>query len=108
MELRFPLRRHEQPHETGEPAGRSRADGQPAVTRSGNSGNHPRPERRSSFGSGFGVGVMTEGLSPAEDENQPFRPGDRDPGLLAESAISSVEKPPPAADASKSAGRLPP
>jgi hypothetical protein len=44
---------------------------------------------------------MTGGLSPAEDENQPFRPRDGDPGLLAELAISSVEKPSPAADASK-------
>ena len=82
-ELRFRPHGHEQPHKIGEPAERLRADGRPAAARSGNSGNHPRPGRRSSFGSGFGADVMTGGLSPAEDENQPFRPGDGDPGLLA-------------------------
>jgi hypothetical protein len=91
-----------------EPAERSRTDGRPAAARSGSSGNHPRPGRRSSFGSGFGAGVTTGGLSPAEDENQPFRPGDGDPGLLAELAISSIEKPSPAGDASKRAGRSSP
>src|SRR5688572_8191216 len=59
-----------------------------------------RPGRRSSFSSGFGAGAAAEGLSPTKDESQPFRPGDGDPGLLAELAISSVEKPSPAADAS--------
>jgi hypothetical protein len=107
-QLQFRPRGYEQPHKIGEPAERSRADGRPATARSGNSGNHPRPGRRSSFGSGFGAGVTTGGLSPAEDENQPFRPGDGDPGLLAELAISSVEKPSPAADASKRAGRSSP
>jgi hypothetical protein len=104
-ELRFRPHGHEQPHKIGEPAERSRADGWPAAARSGDSDNYPRPERRSSFSSGFGAGAMAEGLSPTEDESQPFRPGDGDPGLLAELAISSVEKPSPAADASKRAGR---
>jgi hypothetical protein len=54
------------------------------------------------------AGVATGGLSPAEDENQPFRPRDGDPGLLAELAISSVEKPSPAGNASKRAGRSSP
>jgi hypothetical protein len=107
-ELRFRPRGYEQPHKIGELAERSRADGRPAAARSGNSGSHPRPGRRSSFGSGFGAGVTTGGLSPVEDESQPFRPGDGDPGLLAELAISSVEKPSPATDASKRAGRSSP
>jgi hypothetical protein len=107
-ELRFRPRGYEQPHKIGEPAERSRADGRPAAARSGNSDNHPRPGRRSSFSSGFGAGATAEGLSPTEDESQPFRPGDGDPGLLAELAISSVEKPSPAADASKRAGRSSP
>jgi hypothetical protein len=106
--LRFRPHRHEQPHKIGEPTERSRADRWPAAARSGDSDNYPRPERRSSFSSGFGAGATAEGLSPTEDESQPFRPGDGDPGLLAELAISSVEKPSPAADASKRAGRSSP
>jgi hypothetical protein len=31
----------------------------------------------------LGGGVTAEGLPPAEDENQPFRQGDGDPGPLA-------------------------
>jgi hypothetical protein len=64
-----------------------------AATRSDCGNDHPRPGRRSSFSSSFGAGATTEGLSPTEDESQPFEPGDGDPGLLAELAISSVEKP---------------
>jgi hypothetical protein len=64
-----------------------------AATRSDCGNDHPRPRRRSSFSSSFGAGATAEGLSPTEDESQPFEPGDGDPGLLAELAISSVEKP---------------
>jgi hypothetical protein len=92
----------------GGPAEQQKTDERLAAARSDYGDNHPRPGRRSTFGSGFGAGVTTGGPSPAEDENQPFRPGDGDPGLLAELAISSVEKPPPAADASKRAGRSSP
>jgi hypothetical protein len=99
---------NKKPHKIGEPTERSRADGWPAAARSGDSDDYPRPERRSSFSSGFGVGAAVEGLSPTEDESQPFSPGDGDPGLLAELAISSVEKPSPPADASKRAGRSSP
>jgi hypothetical protein len=107
-ELRFRPHGHKQPHKIGEPAERSRADGWPAAARSGDNDNYPRPERRSSFSSSFGAGAAAEGLSPTEDENQPFSPGDGDPGLLAELAISSVEKPSPPANASKRAGRSSP
>ena len=82
-ELRFHLRRYEQPHKIGEPAERSQANGRLAAARSSNSDNNPRRGRRSSFSSGFGAGATAEGLSPTEDESQPFRPGDGDPGLLA-------------------------
>jgi hypothetical protein len=84
MELRSRPHGRKQPHKIGEPAERSRADRWPATTRSGDSDNHPRPERRSSFSSGFGAGAAAEGLSPTEDESQPFRPGDGAPGLLTE------------------------
>jgi hypothetical protein len=69
----------------GRPAEQQKTDERLAAARSDYDGNDPRPGRRSSFGSGFGAGVTTGGLSPAEDENQPFRPGDGDPGLLAPS-----------------------
>jgi hypothetical protein len=67
----------------GRPAEQQKTDERLAAARSDYDDNHPRPGRRSGFGSSFGAGVTTGGLSPAEDENQPFRPGDGDPGLLA-------------------------
>jgi hypothetical protein len=67
----------------GRPAEQQKTDERLAAARSDYDNNHPRPGRRSGLGSSFGAGVTTGGLSPAEDENQPFRPGDGDPGLLA-------------------------
>jgi hypothetical protein len=67
----------------GRPAERQKTDERLAATRSDYDDNHPRPRRRSGFGSSFEADVTTGGLSPAEDENQPFRPGDGDPGLPA-------------------------
>jgi hypothetical protein len=114
-ELRFHLRRYEQPHAIGGPAEQQKADGWLAVARSGSSNDDLHPGRRSSFGSGFWVGATARGLSFAEDENQPFRPEDGGPGVRAELAISSTEKPSLAAttsaphqqapDASKRTGR---
>jgi hypothetical protein len=96
------------PLDRGGPAEQQKTDERLAAARSDYSGNHPCLGRRSSFSSGFGAGATAEGLSPTEDESQPFRPGGGDPGLLEELAISSVEKPSPAADASKRAGRSSP
>jgi hypothetical protein len=118
MELRFHLHRYEQPHAIGGPAEQQKADGCLAVTRSGSSDYDLRPERRSSFSSGFRAGATAGGLSLIEDESQPFKPGDGDPGVQAELAISLAEKPSPAAttstphqrapDASKRTGRSSP
>jgi hypothetical protein len=118
MELRFRLRGNEQPPKIGGLAEQLRADGWLAAARSGSSDNSLRPERRSSFSNGFGAGATAGGLSFTEDENQPFKPGDGDPGVQAELAISLAEKPSPAAatsgprqqapDASKRTGRSSP
>jgi hypothetical protein len=67
----------------GRPAEQQKTDERLAAARSDYDDNHPRLGRRSGFDSSFGAGVTTGGLSLAEDENQPFRPGDGDPGLLA-------------------------
>jgi hypothetical protein len=67
----------------GRPAEQQKTDERLAAARSDYDDNHPRPGQRSGLGSSFGAGVTTGGLSPAGDENQPFRPGDGDPGLLA-------------------------
>jgi hypothetical protein len=67
----------------GRPAEQQRNDERLAAARSNHDDNHPRPGQRSGLGSSFGAGVTAGGLSPAEDENQPFRPGDGDPGPLA-------------------------
>jgi hypothetical protein len=67
----------------GRPAEQQKTDERLAAARFDYDDNHPRPGRRNGFGSSFGAGVTTGGLSPAEDENQPFKPGDGDPGLLA-------------------------
>jgi hypothetical protein len=98
-ELRFRPRGYEQPHKIGEPAERSRADGRPAAARSGNSGNHPRPGRRSSFGSGFGAGVTTRGLSPAEGREPAIQARRRRPratggvgNLIGREAISGCRR----------------
>jgi hypothetical protein len=117
-ELRFHLRRYEQPHAIGGPAEQQKADGWLVVARSGSSDDDLRPGRRSSFSSGFRAGATTGGLSFTEDENQPFRPEDEGPGVWAELAILSIEKPSPAAttsaprqwapDASKRTGRSSP
>jgi hypothetical protein len=64
----------------GRPAEQQKNDERLAAARSNHDDNHPRPGQRSGLGSSFGAGVTTGGLSPAEDENQPFRPGDGDPG----------------------------
>jgi hypothetical protein len=71
------------PTSWGRPAERQKTDERLAAARSDYDDNHPRPRRRSGFGSSFEADVTTGGLSPAEDENQPFRPGDGDPGLPA-------------------------
>jgi hypothetical protein len=117
-ELRFHLRGYEQPHNIGGPAEQLRADGWLAAARSSNSDNDLRPKRRSSFSNSFGAGATAGGLSFTKDENQPFKLGDGGPGVRAELAISSVEKPSSAAtsstprqkapDASKCAGRSSP
>jgi hypothetical protein len=117
-ELRFHLRRYEQPHAIGGPAEQQKADGWLAAARSGSSNDDLRPGRRSSFSSGFRAGATARGLSFTEDENQPFRPEDGGPGVRAELAISLTEKPSPAAttsaprqrapDASKRTGRSSP
>jgi hypothetical protein len=67
----------------GRPAEQQKNDERPAAARSNHDANHPRPGQRSGLGSSFVAGVMTGGLSPAEDENQPFGPGDGGPGPLA-------------------------
>ena len=67
----------------GRPAEQQKTDERLAAARSNHDDNHPRPGQRSGLGSSFGAGVTTGGLSPAEDENQPFRQGDGDPGPLA-------------------------
>jgi hypothetical protein len=66
----------------GRPAEQQKTDERLAAARS-DYDNDPRPRRRSGFGSSFEADVTTGGLSPAEDENKPFRPGDGDPGLPA-------------------------
>jgi hypothetical protein len=106
-ELRFHLRRYEQPHAIGGPAEQQRADGWLTVARSGTSDNDLRPGRRSSFSNGFRVGATAGRLSLTKDENQPFKPGDGDPGVQAELAISSAEKPSPAATTSTPRQRAP-
>jgi hypothetical protein len=106
-ELRFHLCRYEQPHTIGGPAEQQKADGWLAVTRSGSSDNDLCPERRSSFSNGFRAGAMAGGLSPMKDENQPIKPGDGGPGVQAELAISSAEKPSPAATTSTPRQRAP-
>jgi hypothetical protein len=66
----------------GRPAEQQKTDERLAAARS-NYNNHARAGRLSGFGSSFEADVATGGLSPAEDENQPFRLGDGDPGLPA-------------------------
>jgi hypothetical protein len=99
-ELRFHLRRYEQPHTIGGPAEQQKADGWLSVARSGSSDDNLCPGRRSSFSNGFWAGAMAGGLSSTKDKNQPFKPGDGCPGVQAELAISSAEKPSPAATTS--------
>jgi hypothetical protein len=67
----------------GRPAEQQKTDERLAAAHSDYDDNHPRPRRRSGFGSSFEADVTTGGLSPAEDENRPFRLGDGDPGLPA-------------------------
>jgi hypothetical protein len=74
----------------GGPAGQQKTDERLVAARSDYNGNHPRPGRRSSFGSGFGAGVTTGGLSPAEDENQPFRPGTETQGYWRPSRVTAA------------------
>jgi hypothetical protein len=105
------------PHDWG-PAEQQKADGWLAVARSGSSDDDLRPGQQSSFSNGFRAGATAGGLSLTKGENQPFKPGDGDSGAQAELAISSVEKPSPAAttstprqrapDASKRTGRSSP
>jgi hypothetical protein len=106
-ELRFRLHRYEQPHAIGGPAEQQKADGWLAVACSGSSDDDLRPGRRSSFSNGFRAGATAGGLSLTKDENQPFKPGDGDPGVQAELAISSAEKPSPAATTSTPRQRAP-
>jgi hypothetical protein len=117
-ELRFHLCRYEQPRASGGPAEQRKVNGWLAVARSGSSDYDLRLGRRSSFSSGFRAGATAGGLSLIEDESQPFKSGDGDPGVQAELAISLAEKPSPAAttstphqrapDASKRTGRSSP
>jgi hypothetical protein len=106
-ELRFHLRRYEQPHAIGGPAKQQKADGWLAAARSGSSNDDLRPKRRSSSSSGFQAGATARGLSLTEDENKPFRPEDGGPGVRAELAISLTKKPSPAAATSGPRQRAP-
>jgi hypothetical protein len=106
------------PRDWGGPAEQQKTDGWLTIARSGSSDDDLRPGWRSSFSSGFRVGATAGGLSLIKDENQPSKPGDGDPGVQAELAISLAEKPSPAAttstprqrapDASKRTGRSSP
>ena len=71
------------PPPRGKACGVTKDDERLAAARSNRDDNHPCPRQRSGLGSSFGAGVTTGGLSPAEDEHQPFRQGDGDPGPLA-------------------------
>jgi hypothetical protein len=67
------------------------------TTRSDSSGNNLYPGRQDSCSNGFRANAAAEKLSPTKDESQPFKPGDGGPNVRAELAISSAEKPLPAA-----------
>jgi hypothetical protein len=93
------------PH-AGGPAGRQGSSWLTA-THSGSSNNDLRPGWQNSCSNSFRAGAAVGGLSPTKDENQPFKPKDGGLGVQAELAISSVEKPSPAATTSTPPQRAP-